>query len=133
MATRIPTGYLADRFGARWLMVAGVATTGLAIGILLISPSLATLLVAGAGTGLGAALLLPPILLELTKRSDERDRGTAMALYNTSFAAAVGAGSLGGAVLVQRLGFNATLVASLVACLAAAPIALATVRRLEDR
>ena len=133
MATRIPTGYLADRFGARWLMVAGVATTGLAIGILLISPSLATLLVAGAGTGLGAALLLPPILLELTKRSDERDRGTAMALYNTSFAAAVGAGSLGGAVLVQRLGFNATLVASLVACLAAAPIALATIRRFEDR
>ena len=56
-----------------------------------------------------------------------------MALYNTSFAAAVGAGSLGGAVLVQRFGFQATLVASLIACLAAAPIALATVRRLEDR
>ena len=133
MAARIPTGYMADRFGARWLLVAGVATTGVAIVTLLISPSLATLLIAGAGTGLGAALLLPPILLALTRRSDERDRGTAMALYNTSIASAVGAGSLGGAVLVQRIGFQATLVASLIACLAAAPIALATVRRLEDR
>jgi len=133
MAARIPTGYMADRFGARWLLVAGVATTGVAIGTLLISPSLATLLIAGVGTGLGAALLLPPVLLALTRRSDERDRGTAMALYNTSFAAAVGAGSLGGAVLVQRFGFQVTLVASLIACLAAAPIALATVRRLEDR
>src|SRR5207249_2812459 len=43
MAARIPTGYMADRFGARWLLVAGVATTGVAIGTLLISPSLATL------------------------------------------------------------------------------------------
>jgi len=133
MAARIPTGYLADRFGPRWLLVAGVATTGLAISVLLISPSFVSLLVAGVGTRLGAALLLPPILLELTKRSNVTDRGTAMALYNTSFAAAVGAGSLGGAVLVQRFGFNATLVISLVACLAAAPIALATIRRLEDR
>jgi len=133
MAARIPTGYLADRFGPRWLLVAGVATTGLAISVLLISPSFVSLLVAGVGTGLGAALLLPPILLELTKRSNVTDRGTAMALYNTSFAAAVGAGSLGGAVLVQRFGFNATLVVSLIACMAAAPIALATVRRFEDR
>src|SRR5205814_10334768 len=117
----------------RWLLVAGVATTGLAISVLLIPQSFVSLLVAGVGTGLGAALLLPPILLELTKRSNVTDRGTAMALYNTSFAAAVGAGSLGGAVLVQRFGFNATLVISLVACLAAAAIALATIRRLEDR
>ena len=70
MAARIPTGYLADRFGPRWLLVAGVATTGLAISVLLISPSFVSLLVAGLGTGLGAALLLPPILLELTKRSN---------------------------------------------------------------
>src|SRR5207249_7033795 len=123
MAARIPTGYLADRFGARWLLVAGVATTGLAIGILLLSPSFVSLVVAGVGTGLGAALLLPPILLELTKRSNTSDRGTAMALYNTSFAAAVGAGSLGGAVLVQRFGFDATLVGSLIVCTAAAPTA----------
>jgi MFS family permease len=132
MATRIPAGYLADRFGPRWLLVIGSLTTAIAIAVLLLPASFASLVVAGIGTGVSAALLLPPILLELTKRSDETDRGTAMALYNTSFAAAVGAGSLGGAFLVQGIGFHATLVLSMVSCLMAAPVAIATVRRVEN-
>jgi MFS family permease len=132
MAARIPAGSLADRFGSRWLLLAGVVTTGVAISLLFLTPSFLTLVVAGIGTGVGAALLLPPILLELTRRSDERDRGTAMALYNTSFAAAVAVGSLGGAVLVQAFGFQATLLASFVSCLAAAPVALAFVRPIEN-
>ena len=134
MASRVPAGYLADRYGARWLLVAGAMTTALAIGLLLVSPSFITLVLAGIGTGVSAALLLPPILLELTKRSDESSRGTAMALYNTSFAAAVGAGSLGGALAVQRVGFHAALVFSMISSAAAAPVALATMRRpFEDR
>lgn len=133
MAARIPAGFLADRFGSRWLLVAGALTTGAAIASLTIPASFATLVLAGVGTGLGAALLLPPILLELTKRSDATDRGTAMALYNTAFAAAVGVGSLAGAVLVQRIGFNALLVLSLFSCVAAAPVALAAVHPVEDR
>ena len=132
MAARIPAGYLADRFGSRWLLVAGVATTGASIALLLVAPSFLTLVTAGIGTGVGAALLLPPILLELTKRSDATDRGTAMALYNTSFAAAVGLGSFGGAAFIEHLGFHGALLGSLVCCLASAPIALATVRRIED-
>jgi MFS family permease len=133
MAARIPAGFLADRFGSRWLLVAGALTTGLAIALLLIPASLASLLLAGIATGVSAALLLPPILLELTRRSDDTDRGTAMALYNTSFAAAVGVGSLGAAGLVQHVGFNGTLILSILFCLAAAPLALATVRPIENR
>ena len=132
MAARIPAGYLADRFGSRWLLVSGVGVTGGSIAVLLATPSFLTLVFAGIGTGVGAALLLPPILLELTKRSDQSDRGTAMALYNTAFAAAVGIGSFGGAIVVERFGFNTALLASLVCCVASAPIALATVRRIED-
>jgi MFS family permease len=132
MAARIPTGYLADRFGSRWLLVAGALVTGAGISLLVIAPSFTSLLVSGLATGAGAALLLPPILLELTKRSDETNRGTAMALYNTSFAAAVGAGSLGGAVVVAHYGFHPSLLLSLLCCLASVPIALATVRASED-
>ncbi len=124
MAARVPAGYLADRFGARWLLVAGCLTTGAAIAVLTVPASLLTLVLAGIGTGVSAALLLPPILLELTRRSDDSDRGTAMALYNTSFAAAIGAGSLGGAVLIGGLGFHGTLLISIVLTLAALPIAL---------
>jgi predicted MFS family arabinose efflux permease len=91
------------------------------------------LLTAGIGTGLGAALLLPPILLELTKRSHEGDRGTAMALYSTSFSAAVGVGSLAAAPLVARAGFGAALIISTVACLAAGPIVMMGIGSREDR
>lgn len=133
MAARIPAGYLADRFGPRWLLVAGAFGTGLGVVLLLLPTSFASLLLSGIATGAGAALLLPPILLELTKRSDETDRGTAMALYNTSFAAAVGAGSLGGAVVVAHYGFHSSLLLSLVCCLASVPVALATIHAVEDR
>jgi len=131
MAARIPAGSLADRFGSRWLLIAGTLTTATAIAALTIPASFTTLVLAGIGTGIGAALLLPPILLELTKRSDATDRGTAMALYNTAFAAAVGVGSLGGALLVLPIGFNRLLLLSLISCLSAAPVALAAVRPLE--
>jgi MFS family permease len=132
MATRIPTGYLADRFGPRWLLIIGALLTAVAIVLLLLPASFFSLVFAGIGTGVSAALMFPPILLELTKRSDDRDRGTAMALYNTSFAAAVGAGSLGAAFVVPRFGFGTSLVVSIVCTLAAAPVALATIRTRED-
>ena len=133
MATRIPTGYLADRFGPRWLLIGGALLTAVAIGLLLLPPSFVSLALAGIATGVSAALMFPPILLELTKRSDDRDRGTAMALYNTSFAAAVGTGSLGAAVVVPRFGFATSLVISIVCTLAAAPLALATIGVRADR
>ncbi|HEY8677109.1 MAG TPA: MFS transporter [Candidatus Dormibacteraeota bacterium] len=129
---RIPTGFLADRFGPRWLLAAGIVVTSGAVLMLLPPASLTTLLIAGTGTGVGAALLLPPILLELTKRSDEGDRGTAMALYSTSFAAALGVGSLAGAPLVAHAGFDTALIVSTLACLAAAPVVMMSVGSLED-
>lgn len=132
MAVRIPAGFFADRFGSRGLLVVGALIELAAIAWLLFPATFMSLLIAGIGMGVSAALLLPPILLELTKRSDQTDRGTAMALYNTSFAAAVGIGSLGGAGLVPHVGFGATLGLSMASCLAAIPIALAFVRPVED-
>jgi MFS family permease len=132
LAFRIPTGYLADRFGPRWLLALGILVTCAGILALLLPASLITLVAAGMATGFGAALLLPPILLELTKRSHERDRGTAMALYSTSFSAAVGAGSLAAAPLVATAGFGVALVVSTVACLGAAPIVMMSLGRRED-
>ena len=124
LACRIPAGYLADRYGPRWLLMAGILVTVAAIGVLTLPPSLAVLVLAGIGTGAGAALLLPPILLELANRSQESERGTAMALFYTSFAAAVGLGSLAGAPLVQRLGFHAALWLSALICLLSLPVVL---------
>lgn len=132
LAARIPAGFMSDHFGSRWLLVAGALATGTGIVLLMIPASFGSLLLSGVATGAGAALMLQPILLELTKRSNESDRGTAIALYQTSFAAAVGAGSLGGAPLVQHFGFNPTLLLALVSCLASIPIALSAIHAVED-
>ena len=128
LAFRIPAGYLSDRYGARWLLLGGVGVTVAGVLLLLLPASLLALVIAGIGTGAGAALLLPPILVELGKRSDEGNRGTAMALYMTSFAAAIGVGSLAAAPIVDHLGFETALLISTVTCLLAAPVVLATIR-----
>jgi predicted MFS family arabinose efflux permease len=47
-----------------------------------------------------------------------------MALFYTSFAAAVGLGSLAGAPVVQRLGFHAALWLSALICLVSLPVVL---------
>jgi MFS family permease len=132
MLLRIPAGWMTDRIDTRWLLLAGIVLTDLAVLALLLPPSLPVLLISGAGTGAGAAFLIPPSLLELSKRSDEGDRGTAMALFSSSFAAALGVGSVGGTPLVAHFGFITTLVLSAVVCLAAAPIVLVTLRASED-
>ena len=55
-----------------------------------------------------------------------------MALYSTSFSAAVGVGSLAAAPVVAHAGFGPTLIVSVVACLAAMPIVMMNVARHED-
>jgi MFS family permease len=132
MLLRIPAGWMTDRIDTRWLLVAGIVITDLAVLVLLFPPSLPVLVLSGAGTGAGAAFLIPPTLLELSKRSDDSDRGTAMALFSSSFAAALGLGSLGATPLVAHFGFIPTLVLSAVVCLVAAPIVLVTLRNGED-
>lgn len=129
---RIPAGFLADRFGSRWLFLAGIVVTALAIGLIVLPSTWWTLVLAGFGTGAGAALLIPPTLVELQRRSGDHDRGTAMALFTTSFAAAIAVGSLAAAPVVQRVSFEAAMVASAVLCVAAVPIALRTVRLSAD-
>jgi MFS family permease len=123
MALRIPAGYLTDRHGPRWLMVGGIVVTALAVGLLLLPPTTSLLVLAGIGTGAGAALLLPPILVELSATSTTRNRGMAMTLFTGSFAAAIIVGSLGGGPVVSHLGFGAAVALSIALCLAALPIA----------
>jgi MFS family permease len=124
LAFRVPAGYLSDRFGSRWLFSGGIGLTVGAIVLLLTPPSVVALVCAGVGTGAGAALLIPPTLVELQKRSDQRDRGTAMALWTTSFAGAIGVGSIAAAPVVQNLGFNVAMTISAVCCLLGTPVAL---------
>ena len=121
---RVPAGYLAGRLGTRPLILAGLALTAATLALLLPAPTTALLILSGVGTGAGAAFILPPVTLELSNRSTDADRGSAMALFNVAFSAGIAVGSIGLAPVIGALGFNAALLGGIAACGVAAAVAL---------
>jgi MFS family permease len=117
LALRIPMGHLTDRVGPRPLLVAGMGITAAAVLLLLLPPDTPTLALAGLGTGIGGALAIPAVTVELAHRSGERDRGSAFSLYSAAFAGGIALGSLGGAPIVGTLGFEFAAAAGALMCL----------------
>jgi MFS family permease len=124
LAFRVPSGWLADRVPLRWLMLAGLALTFAAIALLLAAPTTPLLVVAGLLTGSGAGLVITPVLVELSRRSDDRDRGSAFALFSASLAAALAIGSIAVAPVVASAGFEAAIGAALVGLAGAGVLAV---------
>ncbi len=128
LALRIPSGWLADRIQPRWLVLAGLLATALAIGLLVLPPSTPVLVVAGALTGGGAGLVLTPLLVEISRRSTDADRGSAFAMLSAALAGALVLGSIGAAPIIASAGFEATILATIVGLACAAVVALADPR-----
>jgi MFS family permease len=125
LLARIPAGWLADRTRPMWPILGGIAMTFIGVLLLLPTPTTQILIVSGALTGIGAALIVQPILLALTSRSTDADRGSAFALFSASFAAAVVLGAIGTAPLIEPLGFETVLLVALGALFVAAVLAVA--------
>ncbi|HEU0234995.1 MAG TPA: MFS transporter [Candidatus Limnocylindrales bacterium] len=132
LAARVPTGWLADRTRPIVLIAAGLVVTALAVGLLALPPSTPLLVAAGLLSGGGAGLVMTPILVELSRRSDDADRGSAFSLFSAALAGALSIGSIGGAPIVGAYGFEAALLATL-AGLAVAAIVTAADRGLQRR
>jgi MFS family permease len=124
LALRIPAGWLAGRIPALPLVVSGVVLTCASLALLLVVPTTPLLIVAGIGTGLGSALFFPIVLIELSRRSDGRDRGSAFGLYSVAFGFGIAAGSIGLAPIFALVGFEPAMLAGIAACAAAGVIAL---------
>jgi MFS family permease len=118
LAARIPAGWLADRYGLRRLALIGVATMTLSPSVLLLPLSDTVLIVAGLLNGTGAALTLPPLLAELSRRSDEATRGTSLAFFSVASAVGLIVGASGGGLAYPWLGFHGLLSAGALACAA---------------
>ena len=131
-ASRVPTGWLADRVPTRWLLLVGVVITIAALALLLPRPTTELLVLSGIGTGIGGGFVVSPLLLEFARRSGPAERGSAFALFSVAFAAALSIGSIGGAPLVERAGFEITLVVGMVG-LALAGILAAADRSMRPR
>jgi MFS family permease len=121
---RIPSGWLADRVQPRWLVLVGLSLTAVAIALLVLPPTTPILVAAGALTGAGAGLVLTPLLVEMSRRSTDADRGSAFAMLSASLAAALVLGSIGAAPIIASAGFEATILASIGGLVVATLVAL---------
>lgn len=124
LATRIPGGWLADRQPPRRLVLAGMALTAVSVAILFLPPTTPLLIASGILIGIGGGFILTPLLLLLTRRSTDADRGSVFSLFSASIAGSISLGSVGGAGLVALGGFDLALAFGLVA-LGFAAIAIA--------
>lgn len=121
---RVPSGWLADRVAARWLMATGLLMTAFALVLLLPEPTTGLLVVAGLAGGFGGGLVLTPILLELSRRSGAADLGSAFSLFSGALAGAISLGSIGGAPIMAAAGFATALAIGIGGILAAVAITL---------
>ena len=124
LLARLPAGWLADRMRPIWPLLTGIAMTALSVVLLFPAPTTPILILSGTLTGVGAALIVIPIMLALTQRSGDADRGSAFALFSAAFAAAIAAASIGTAPFIGMVGFEALLGAALIALLLSAVVAL---------
>jgi MFS family permease len=120
LLTRVPTGWLADRIRPVYLILAGLAATGCAVLVLTAAPTTSLLVVAGSLTGSGGGLVITPLLIELSRRSRDADRGSAFSLFSAANATALAIGSIGGALVVAAFGFELAMGATLTAIATAA-------------
>jgi predicted MFS family arabinose efflux permease len=122
LMSRVPSGWLADRMRPGLLMLAGLAATAVAILLVALPPTTPLLVAAGLLSGVGGGLVMTPMLVELSRRSGDADRGSAFSLFSAALAVALVIGSIGGAPLVATFGFEVTLLLTLVGIAGAAAI-----------
>jgi MFS family permease len=109
LASRIPAGWIADRYGPFRLALVGVVAMALSPIVLLLPLNDGVLITAGLLNGGGAGLTLPPMLAQLSRRSDEATRGTGLAYFSVAFAVGMIVGASGGGLLYPYLGFHGLL------------------------
>ena len=121
---RLPSGWLADRMRPVILVTAGLVATAVAVMLLALPPTTPILILAGVLTGAGGGIVITPLLVELSRRSAEADRGSAFSLFSSSLAGALVLGSVGAAPIVAAAGFEAAILATLGGLFLAALVAL---------
>ncbi|WP_307849990.1 MFS transporter [Crossiella equi] len=121
-------GALADRFGYKPMIIAGLALRTVGFGLLGFVDSLPALIVASAATGLAGALFNPASRAYLTAESGER-RVEAFALFNVFYQVGILVGPLIG-LLLTGVAFSLTC---LVAAVVFAGLTVLQVRALPAR
>lgn len=121
---RIPAGWMSDRLSTRLLTPIGIAMSIVGLLLLIPEPTTPILLVSGFLGGAGGALVLTPMLVEMSRRSTEADRGSAFSLFAGALAMAIALGSIGFAPFIETAGFETAMVVGIVSAALAMVVAL---------
>jgi ENTS family enterobactin (siderophore) exporter len=124
LLARIPAGWLADHMRPVGPVLAGVALTFVGVAPLFAPPTTPILIISGLLTGIGGALIIQPLMLAMTARSTDADRGSAFALFSASFSISIALASIGTAPLIGSVGYSTLLALALGALGLSALVAL---------
>jgi EmrB/QacA subfamily drug resistance transporter len=102
----LPAGSLADRYGRKHMLIAGLAIFSLASFFCGVAPNVLVLDVARAFQGVGAALQLSSSLAILSHGFHGAARGRAFAFWGTMTGIAIAAGPVAGGLITQHFGWE---------------------------
>ncbi|MBV7696205.1 MFS transporter [Streptomyces sp. TRM70350] len=105
-------GALADRFGPRATLLAGLALFGAASAAGAFAPDPGRLIVARAFMGAGSALLMPATLSVIVQSTPEEKRTRAIAIWSSSSGLGVAVGPVVGGVLLEHFWWGSVFLAN---------------------
>jgi DHA2 family methylenomycin A resistance protein-like MFS transporter len=133
-ALMLTAGTLGDRFGRRRLALAGLVVFGVGSAVCALAGDLGVLLSGRALQGVGGALLLPQTLAIIADEYPEPgEQARAIGVWAAVSSLALPAGPLLGGVLVDRYGWPSVFAINVPVVVAAAVVAVLTVREVPRR
>ncbi|MPY61888.1 MFS transporter [Streptomyces spongiae] len=105
-------GALADRFGPRTTLLAGLALFGAASAAGAFAPDADWLIVARAFMGAGSALLMPATLSVIVQSTPEEKRTRAIAIWSSSSGLGVAVGPVAGGALLSHFWWGSVFLAN---------------------
>ncbi|MEE1834434.1 MFS transporter [Streptomyces sp. SP17KL33] len=120
-------GALADRFGPRNTLVAGLALIGVASGAGAFVDSPAWLIVARVFMGAGAGLLMPATLTVIVQSTPEEKRTRAIAIWSSSSGLGVAIGPVAGGALLSHFWWGSVFLVNVPIVALCLPAVLAVV------
>ena len=130
--TQAPCGFLVDRFGARWILIAGLALFALAIGLIGVFPSFAALVLLMALAGLGNSVFHPADYAILSASVQPERMGRAFSIHTFGGYFGFAAAPVVIVFLTELFNWRTALILSGLAGLVVALILLASRELLQD-
>lgn len=128
----VPMGTLADRVGARRVLLTGLVVFGIASLLAAFAPTSALLIAARALLALGGSMIMPCVLGIIRRTfEDEGERALALGLWGTVGAAGSALGPLIGGVLLEHFWWGSAFLINVPIMLVVAPLVFLLLPRKE--